>query len=123
MKRKHWFQKKLKKYTKKQHKALNNTSDLFYELMLRTKFLSTEQYELNRNYLLDMKKKFKNNNALFSLLDELLLMMDLDFQAYMGNLEEMYPECRKITVEYPEGVFYINCAESKYLKSLQCKQQ
>jgi hypothetical protein len=112
MKKKHWFQKKLKKYTKKQHKTLNVASDLFSELMLRTKFLSTEQYELNRNYLLDMKKKFKRNEILSSLINELLLLIDLDFQAYMCNLEKMYPE----------GVFYINYAEAKYIGGLQCKQ-
>ncbi len=122
MKKKHWFQKKLKKYTKKQHKTLNNASALFSELMPRTKFLSTQQYELNRNYLLDMKKKFKNTNALFSLLDELLLMMDMDFQAYLCSLEKIYPECKKFTEEHPEGTFCINCAETKHIRDLQCKQ-
>ena len=118
MKNKHWFKKELKKYNKEQLKTLRHTSALSIELSGITGFVSTDQYEINRNYLLDLRKCFKKSKALVLLINELLLKIDLDFQAYMENLEEMYPECRKITADYPEGVFYINCAESKYLKDL-----
>ena len=123
MENKHWFKKVLKKYNKEQLKTLSHISALSIELSRTTGFVNADQYEINRNYLLDLRKCFKKSKALVLLIDELLLKIDLDFQAYMGNLEKMYPECRKITEDYPEGIFYINCAESKYLRSLQCKQQ
>ncbi len=77
------------------------------------------QYEESRVHLLSIAKKFKKHESIVSILEQMIMKLDLDFDAYITNLERLHPECMKKSEAFPEGIFLISLAEYSELQRVE----
>ncbi len=113
------FKKELKQYTNSEMRIVEEVCDFCTNLLYNMECINTEQYEANHAHLLSLKKKFRKFDSIVCLLEQMIMKLDLDFNAYIANLERLHPECWERSEKYSERLFRIDHAESLELQRLR----